>query len=179
MKAISKFFKSNIGKVITIAVVMLGVFAGKVDPALGMLSGAILATAIESQGTIVAFSYGGSPSSFTTVPNVTDFSGPGGQASVIDVTNLLSTQKEKMMGLSDAGQLTFNLNFDPDSSVHQQIRQAWVTRQLCEIKITFTDSTPASCILSGYVLGFQLSGGVDNVIKAAITFEITGPLTWA
>lgn len=180
MKRTKEFFRSALFRVIAAIITAIGVGIGIVNPAAAaILMGAVLATAIESQGTVVAFSFGGSPTSFTTIPNVTDFSGPGGQASVIDATNLLSVQKEKMMGLSDAGQLTFNVNFDPDSAVHQQIRQAWVTRQLCQFRITFADGTPANCVFDGYVLGFQISGGVDAVVKAAITVEITGALTWS
>lgn len=174
-----KWINGTAGKVSLAAVLALGIVFGWLDPvAAGIAMAAIGVTAIESQGTVLSFSYGGSPSSFTAVPNVTDFSGPGGQASVIDVTNLSSIQKEKMMGLSDPGQLSFNVNFDPDNAVHQQIRQAWVTRVPCEFKLAFTDTTPTTCIFTGYVLGFQMSGGVDNVIKAAITVEITGALTW-
>lgn len=180
MNRFTKLFRSSLFRVIAATFLAIGVGVGVVNPALAaVLMGAALATAIESQGTVLAFSFGGSPTSFTTVPNVTDFSGPGGQASVIDTTNLLSVQKEKMMGLSDPGQLSFNINFDPDNAVHQQIRQAWVERRLCQFRLTFADSTPASCILDGYVLGFTISGGVDAVVKAAITVEITGALTWS
>lgn len=180
MKRTTQFLKSTLFRVFASLAVALAVGLGFLNPALALvMSGAILATAVESQGTVIAFSFGGSPSSFTTIPNVVDFSGPGGQASVIDATNLLSAMKEKMMGLPDAGQFTFNINFDPDNAVHQQIRQAWASRQLCQFRITFTDSTPATCVFDGYVLGFQVSGGVDNIIKAAVTVEITGALSWA
>ena len=180
MKRNAKWYTSFIGKLSLAVFLLVGVLSGAIDPLIGGAVGvAVLATAIEAQGTVLAFSFGGSPTSFTTVPNVTDFSGPGGQASVIDTTNLLSVQKEKMMGLSDAGQLTFNINFDPDNAVHQQIRQAWVERQVCQFRLTFSDGTPTTCVFTGYVLGFQISGGVDAVVKAAVTVEITGALTWA
>lgn len=136
-------------------------------------------TSIESQGVTVAISYGESPTSFQTIANVIDFSGPGGQASVIDVTNLASTAREKRMGLPDEGQLTLNLNLDPDAATHQLLRNARAARQRCEFRITLTDSTPTTATFLGYVLGYVVSGGVDDVVKTAITIEIDGPVTWA
>ena len=57
-------------------------------------------TAIIAQGITIARM---GTTSFETIPNVVSFQGPGGQAQVIDVTNLSSTAKEKRMGLRDEG----------------------------------------------------------------------------
>jgi acetylornithine deacetylase/succinyl-diaminopimelate desuccinylase-like protein len=136
-------------------------------------------TSIESQGVTLAISVGASPSSFVTIANVIDFSGPGGQASVIDITSLASTAREKRMGLPDEGQLTLNLNLDPDANSHQLIRDARKNRTQCEFRVTLTDSTPTTLTFLGYVLGFVVSGAVDDVVKAAITIEIDGAVAWA
>jgi len=134
--------------------------------------------AVESQGVQIQVSDGGSPTAFTTLNNVTDFSGPGGQASVIDVSNLASTRREKLMGLPDEGQFTLTLNWDPDDTGHQQLRTLRDGRTRAEFKITLTDSTPAVGVFFGYVLGIVLSGAVDAAIKAAVTIEIDGPISW-
>lgn len=134
--------------------------------------------AIESQGVTLKYSIG-SPTEFATIGNITDFSGPGGQASVIDVSNLSSTQREKLMGLPDEGQITFNLNYDPDNSAHQALRNARRDRTLVEFRLTLTDATPATATFFGYVLGFVISGGVDQAVKAAVTVEIDGGVAWA
>lgn len=138
-----------------------------------------MANAIEAQGTVFKFSDGGSPTSFSTINNVTDFSGPGGQASVIDVSNLASTRREKKMGLPDEGQFTLNINWDPDDTVHQALRTARNNRTRVEFQATLTDGTPATATFFGYVLGIVLSGAVDGVIKASVTIEIDGAVTWA
>lgn len=137
-----------------------------------------MATSIESQGIKIAVS-SGSPTSFTNIGNITDFSGPGGQASVIDVSNLDSTFKEKIMGLPDEGQVSFNVNLDPDNASHTALRTLRASRSRGEFKITLTDATPTTLMFFGYVLGFTLSGGVDAVVKAALTIEIDGPIAWA
>jgi hypothetical protein len=135
--------------------------------------------AVESQGVTVQVTDGGSPTAFQTLSNITDFSGPGGQASVIDVSNLSSTRREKLMGLPDEGQFTLTLNWDPDDTVHQLLRTLRNNRSRAEFKITLTDTTPVTGIFFGYVLGVTLSGAVDQAIKAAVSIEIDGAITWA
>ena len=135
-------------------------------------------SAIESQGVVLAYSIG-SPTEFVTIANVTGFNGPGGAASVIDVSNLASTAKEKLMGLPDEGQFTLDLNLDPDAASHQALRNQRAARARTEFKITFTDVTPAVAQFSGFVLGFSIQGAVDAAIKASVTIEIDGPVTWS
>lgn len=136
-------------------------------------------TSIESQGTKIAYSLGGSPSEFSDIGNIQSFSGPGGSASVIDVSNLDSTFREKRMGLPDEGQFTLELNLDPDNTSHLALKNARRDRTRLEFRINLTDSTPTKIGFFGYVLNFQLSGGVDQVDKAAITIEIDGATFWA
>lgn len=133
---------------------------------------------IESQGVTLAVS-SGSPTSFANIGNITDFSGPGGQAAVIDISNLSSTFREKLMGLPDEGQLTFNVNWDPDNSTHQTLRSSRANRTRTEFRLTLTDATPTVGTFFAYVLGLVISGGVDQAIKAALTLEIDGPIAWA
>ena len=69
--------------------------------------------AFEAQGTEFFWSTNTTVASTSTscmIGEITDFSGPGGQAAVIDVTNLNSTAKEKLVGLRDEGQLSLSLN---------------------------------------------------------------------
>lgn len=138
-----------------------------------------MAKAIESQGVVIAYSIGASPSNFLPLNNITGFKGPGGAAAVIDITNLASVAKEKMMGLPDEGQFTLDINFDPDDAGHIALRNARGVRTPIELRVTFTDSTPATAVFAGYVLGFEISGAVDQQIKAALTIEINGPVSWA
>jgi hypothetical protein len=72
-----------------------------------------------------------------------------------------------------------NLNLDPDAATHILLRDARKNPQKCEFRVTLTDSTPSTLTFFGYVLGFVVSGAVDDVVKAAITIEIDGPVAWA
>ena len=136
--------------------------------------------AVESQGVVISVADGGSPTgAFTTINNVTDFSGPGGQASVIDVSNLASSRREKLMGLPDEGQFGLTLNWDPDDSGHQVLQTYRNARTRAEFKVVLTDATPKTGLFFGYVLGIVLSGSVDNAIKAAVSIEIDGAISWS
>lgn len=135
-------------------------------------------TSIESQGVVIKYSDGGSPSSFSNIGNVVSFSGPGGSASVIDVSNLDSPFREKRMGLPDEGQFTLELNLDPDNTSHLALKTARAARTRLEFRITLTDSTATNIGFFGYVLNYQLAGGVDQIVKASITIEIDGATFW-
>jgi predicted secreted protein len=133
--------------------------------------------AIETQGTTLGINTSGALSTYTTIPEIKDFSGPGGQAAVIDVTSLSSTGKEKRMGLQDEGQLSFNIFYVPDNAQHVALRAARAARDKRGFKLTFTDSTVWT--FDAYVTSFTVSGSVDGVIEAAVTLEITGAITEA
>lgn len=179
MNRINKFLQETRGRVIVAFALAAAVMTGLVDAAVaGMVGLALMAKAIESQGITLQVSTG-SPTSFSNIANVTGFQGPGGSASVIDVTNLSSVAHEKMMGLPDEGQFTLDINFDPDDTTHQTLRDARAARTRTEFKINFTDATPASARFFGYVLGFQVQGQVDQQVKVSVTIEIDGSVTWA
>ena len=133
-------------------------------------------TAITAQGIAIA-RYG--TTAFETIPNVVSFHGPGGQAAVIDVTNLASVSKEKRVGLRDEGQLTLTVHYNPDDLIHQGLRSDRANRTRRQFKITFTDSNPAVWTFYGYVTHFSVQGGVDAVVQASVTIEIDGEITEA
>lgn len=179
-KKIEQFLLSGKGQAACALTALVGMLTGLIDAAAaGSIVGvALMAKAIESQGITIQYTVG-SPTEFAGLANVTGFQGPGGSAAVIDVTNLSSSAKEKMMGLPDEGQFTIDINLDPDDAGHQALRNARANRTRCEFKINFTDPTPASARFFGYVLGFQITGRVDDVVKLSVTIEIDGAVTWA
>lgn len=137
-------------------------------------------TAMEAQGVVFKRGDGASPEVFTAVGQIVSFQGPGGSASVIDITTLDSTAKEKQMGLPDEGQFTLELILNADNAQHLALKTDRANRTLRNFKLELTDASPATTLsFAGYVLGFQLSGGVDDVVRASVTIEISGPVTWA
>jgi predicted secreted protein len=134
--------------------------------------------AIEAQGTLLKVRTSISPITFTTIPEVKSFTGPGGSAAVIDVTDLSSTAKEKRMGLQDEGQLSFTMNYLPDNSTHDYLRAIRAARTINPFQLIFTDESPATTwAFNAFVTGFSVSGAVDGVVEANVTLEITGAIT--
>ncbi len=132
--------------------------------------------ALETQGMVIKIGDGGGTEVFTAIPEIVSFSGPGGSANVIDATNLSSTAKEKRMGLADEGQLQFTIRYVPANAQHAQLRTDRAARTLRNFKLEFTDSPVTVWDFSAYVTSFTVSGGVDALVEAQVSLEISGSI---
>lgn len=132
--------------------------------------------AIKAQGTLLQLG-AGSPLSYTTIAEINSFSGPGGSVSVIDVTDLASSAKEKIAGMNDNGQLSFECNFIPSNAQHLALRTAKENGTQVPVKIVFTDTGNTEWAFDAIVTGFSVSGAIDGVVKGSVTLEISGSIT--
>lgn len=110
------------------------------------------------------------------IAEVMTFTGPSGNAAVIDVTHLGSTAKDKLIGLRDEGQVAMDVLFNTDTTaLHEAMRadRASRTKRVYDIKYTDSTVTPSYDFFDAYVTGFAVSGGVDDATKGSITLEIT------
>lgn len=133
--------------------------------------------AIVSEGASIAIEKATSPNEYTTIPGIASISGPGGQAAVIDVSDLQSSAKEKRVGLTDSGQVTLEGSFIPNDAVQTRVHNAWKNREKWGYQITFTDSPASTFTFDAYVLGFVTSLGVDAKVALTVTLEIDGAVT--
>jgi hypothetical protein len=131
--------------------------------------------ALVAQGTALKIAALTSPYAYTEIPEIKTFNGPGGSATVIDVTDLSSVAREKRMGIMDEGQLTFTLHYIPTNTEHMALEAARESGEKASFQLTFTDSSPSTTWeFKGYVTTFAISGSVDGVIEGNVTIEITG-----
>ena len=128
--------------------------------------------AIETQG--VVFEWDGSE-----VGEVVSFSGPGGQANVIDVTHLGSTRREKMMGIPDEGQLTLEMNLVPGDAGQDKLIASRTDRTLDTGRLFLTDDSGTILTFDAYCTQFSVAGAVDDKIQASATLEITDEVNWS
>lgn len=133
--------------------------------------------ALEAQGMLIKIGNGLSSETFATITEVKTFSGPGGSAAVIDVSDLSSTAREKRLGLKDEGQLSFTINYIPTNTQHALLRTQRSNRQLTSFQLVFTDTGNMTWDFEAYVSGFSVSGAVDGVVEAQVTLEISGTIT--
>ena len=138
---------------------------------------AVPSNAINAQGVALQRGNGGAPEIFNIVGEITNFDGPGGSASVIDVTTLQSVAKEKRMGLQDEGQFTFQMNLDPSDVQQAGLRADRAGRVLRNFRLVLTDVANTTLAFSAFVLEFKINGAVDQVVKASVTLEISGAVT--
>lgn len=132
--------------------------------------------ALESQGMELAIGSAASPTVYTHIPEIKSISGPTGSATVIDVTDLDSVAKEKRLGLKDQGQLTLDVNWIPSNAAHAALKAAFDSGDETAFRMTFTDSGTTQWYMRGFVNGLAISNGVDAVLTASVTIELTGDI---
>lgn len=130
--------------------------------------------AISAQGMTLSVKDG---ASFVQITGFASFNGPGGSAAVLDATDLSSLAKEKLLGLRDEGQLSFTLRYNPGQASHKKLRQLRADSARGEFKLSFTDAEQTVWAFEGFVPTFTIQGGVDALVEASVTIEITGVIT--
>lgn len=119
------------------------------------------------------------------IGQITAFNGPNITASPIDITNLRSTAKEKIMALNDPGDLQLSLVWENEVSyahLHDALQRDMVARTLRWFEVRYTDtgtSLPSADLFEGYISGFTYGGAVDNVIRGDVSIAISGPHNYA
>lgn len=117
--------------------------------------------------------------SMSAIGQVTGFNGPSGSASVIDITHLGSTAKEKIIGLRDEGQVSLDIIYDTGATaLHTALKddRASRTKRIFDIKLTdngAVSSQPSAFYFNAYVTGLSLTGAVDDAVKGSVTLEIS------
>lgn len=138
--------------------------------------------ALKSQtGGIYWLSTSVSPNAYVEIPDCVSVGGPTGSAAIIDATALDDTAKTKIMGLPDEGQVSLELIWGGETNNATQValRTARAAQTLETFQIRLTDSPTSTYTFTGYVTNWELSFGVDDVIKANVTIEISGAVTAA
>ncbi len=111
------------------------------------------------------------------IGEVVGFSGPSLSAAVIDVTNLVSTAKEKLIGVYDGGQVTLNVNWQCSAADGQKLMRESIaarTKGVLCIGLNGPGAETQRIVLKGFVSGMNVTGSVDNKLAGDFTIAITG-----
>jgi hypothetical protein len=130
---------------------------------------------IKTQGTQVQVRDAGG--TLRQILGVVSFSGPGGQAAVIDATTLASTRKEKDMGLPDEGQFTLTCKWLSADVGQLRLLALRAAGTVGSFLVTYANGSTDT--FSGLVLGAPRSGGTDAHIEVTYTIEVTGEVVTA
>jgi len=130
------------------------------------------------RGVSFQISDGESPPGWITVANATTMSPSGRDAEEIDFTHLGSTGgfREFRQGFKDPGSIGIDYHLDPTNSTHQEVLALWLSGDLFEWRINFTDAGWAYALVGN---GFMKNPGditvdVSNPISASSTVRVTG-----
>lgn len=125
---------------------------------------------------------GGGTEVFTTIGEVTSIKGPNEKASQLDATSFDSTAMEFIAGVSEPGDLTFDVNFVGNNLQQQGLRTDLRNGTLRNFKLILVDSiaTPTTISFAAIVTAApELSGAVNGVLKGSCSLKLSGPSTWS
>lgn len=125
---------------------------------------------VNSRGVTVTIKIG--TGTATKISGITDFSGIGsGSAAVIDITDLDSTSKEKMIGVQDEGQFKLSYNVVKNDAGQGALDTARASGASCEIKVVTSSDTYT---FTAFVLTNEKGGAVDKQLTGSAGLEISG-----
>lgn len=133
-----------------------------------------------SNGALFRIGDGGGPETFTTVGGVVSFSGFGaGSATIIDVTDLENTYKEKIAGQIDSGEISVTINADTSNPAQTQLKTDFNAGTLRNFEIRLTDSGPSVITFAGIISSLTYGVSLDDKITLEASIAVSGGYTWA
>lgn len=133
------------------------------------------------------FDTGASPDAWVTVAEVTNITPPNLSRDAQEATHTESTEgwREFIPGLKDAGEVSAELNFVPDSDTTALLMAQFDSATLTTARILFADgdvdASPLTCSVwtfSAVLTGFPPEAPVDGKMTATATFKISGKPTF-
>jgi len=112
--------------------------------------------------------------SFTAIPSCKDITLPSASTDEIDTTTHDSVGKESMDGDTDYGAVTFDINYDPTKSLHQQLQALSMSKATRHWQVVLTDSGNELWAFDGWVNGFPVNAPVSGVYSASVSIKVTG-----
>lgn len=121
---------------------------------------------------------------FAAVAQIRDLSGPAMALDTPEVSHRDSAWKKFVAGQIDAGEVTFDIVYDPDVNSHKAgsvggLAYAIINRTREQFKITFPDPTPATATFYGFVTKFNPKGPMNDALTADLAIKVDGAVTWA
>ena len=109
----------------------------------------------------------------TAIENLISFSGFDAESAEIDVTNLVSTAKEKLAGLQDFGSFSGNWHTKLGATGQDVMRALQASGYVAQFVLTFPDASTAT--FNGVVKNAQaIEGGVDAAVGGSFSIAVSG-----
>jgi predicted secreted protein len=136
-----------------------------------------------AKGTLLKMSDVASPVTYNNIGQVRSITGPTVKPSVVDITthDTPGFWRRKIAVLNDAGDISFEVNFDKADATHSFTTGMWgqlIGLILTGLQMVFPN-TAGTLTFKGYVASHEFGVPVDNVLSAKISFAITDAITAA
>lgn len=138
--------------------------------------------AVSSFGTLLKIGDGGGSEVFTTIAEVMDISGPKYAVGITDVTaHDTGPYHQKLTTLIDAGQITFDLNFNAlaTQGFSGGLYNDMANRTLRNFKLVLPTTVSKTGSFAAYVTGYEINAPVEGALRASVTLDVVGAVTWA
>lgn len=113
------------------------------------------------------------PATFTDIAEVYDITPPNESTDVIDATHMGSgNTREFIMGLTDPGETSFEMNFIPGSPSEGLIIDARASRVSKNFRIIFPNG--AQWTFAGLLIGYEPAMPNDDKMTATVSIKVTG-----
>jgi len=139
---------------------------------------------ILGHGTSLKVSANTAVTTVTTIGNIISISGPNGTRDSIDISTMDSTTKfrEFIPGMLDAGEVTFECNYDGTAAGTAAELDALKTNDAQYYHITFNDHTTEASKSDVYCKGFITALGhaipFDGKVTQSVTVKFSGVPVW-
>lgn len=114
------------------------------------------------------------------IAEVTSVSGPNGTLTVIDVTSHDSTAVERIGGMPDSGEISFDFNWVGSDAAQQALEADRVATTVSDYTLTLNDhaTNKSEWAFSALVSSFSLNpGGVNDKLSGSCTLSLSGATT--
>lgn len=114
----------------------------------------------------------GTPGTYTDIAEVFDITPPNETTDVIDASHMGSPDREFIMGLTDPGETSFEMNFAPGSASEGLILAAKATRLPANFRIVFKNG--AQWTFAGLLIGYEPAIPNEDKMTCTVTIKVTG-----
>lgn len=123
-------------------------------------------------------------SGYTAIGQIRDLAGPAMMLDTIESSHRDLSSKKFVAGLIDAGEVTFDIAYDPDLATHSATAAPglvyyMVNRTAKSFKVLFPDTSPATATFTALVTKFTPKAPMNDLLTADVTLKISGAITWA
>ena len=136
-------------------------------------------TVFRGSGTVFSRGDAASPEVFTAVGDVVSIAGPAIVKDEIEVTALDSAAKEFIGALDDPGEITLELNWNPQDSEHVNLRTDAEGSTVRNYRVVWSDLSSTQVTFAAEVMEFSLNTEANDAVKGSVRLKISGALTWA